>query len=118
MWFHTVIMWFQAFVDKHFPSQRDKIEARLLQIDGELEEQNRLIKDLRIRHDKLTWFKASFERLDEITESTVELINDELLYRKSRVSTLISEQASLNLRLGKLPVSGKRRIASQESAYI
>lgn len=116
MWSQNLPAWFRTIHDKYVTHQRTKIDARLAEIDGELNRLTGSIKVLRLRREKLTWFRPSFERHDESTASMVEQINDDLHHCEHLKKCLMGEEANLNIRLAKLQTS--TRIANRRvSAY-
>jgi hypothetical protein len=110
-------MWFHAFTDRYFPSRRDKIVARIAQIDDDLKEQEKQIKACRIRLDDFTWLRPSFERHDEFTSSMIAQIKDEKRYREHRVNVLLDEHTDLTARLKRLQIASAAVPPSRVSVY-
>jgi chromosome segregation ATPase len=107
MWSQNLHVWLRMIHDKYVANQRSKINARIAEIDIDLDRLTRNIKALRLRREKLTWLRPSFERHDEFTASMVEQINDDLRQCEHLKKNLMGEASNLNIRLAKLPTSAR-----------
>lgn len=88
-------MLFKRYIDY----RRNKIDARLDEIETNLSNHAENITALRIRRDLLVCCRPTMEQHDGFTRSTVSLLNDEINDCVRSKERLIAEQTHLQARL-------------------